>query len=53
MDNLEKSLPFSYHYGSFTDEWGCVWKNMQEGMESIVTGHPVKTREDIINLEIK
>lgn len=45
-------MPDSYRYGSFTDEWGCVWSNLHEGMESIVTGHPVKTREDILKLEI-
>ncbi|MDR3192340.1 MAG: hypothetical protein LBT87_04675, partial [Treponema sp.] len=44
--------PASYHEGEFTDEWGCVWSNIQEGMESIVTGHPVKTREDIRTLKI-
>jgi hypothetical protein len=42
----------SYHMGQFTDEWGCVWSNIQEGMESMVTGHPVKTREDIRTLKI-
>ncbi|HPJ02215.1 MAG TPA: uroporphyrinogen decarboxylase family protein [Candidatus Limiplasma sp.] len=49
---MEVSMPQSYHAGSFTDEWGCVWSNIAEGMESIVTGHPVKTREDILTLEI-
>lgn len=42
----------SYHYGSFVDEWGCVWSNVDEGMESIVTGHPLPNREDILKLEI-
>jgi hypothetical protein len=44
--------PASYHEGQFADEWGCVWSNIQEGMESIVTGHPVKTRDDIRTLKI-
>lgn len=44
--------PNSYHVGNFDDEWGCTWSNVEEGMESIVTGHPVKTREDILNLQI-
>ena len=44
--------PSSYHYGNFTDEWGCVWSNIEEGMESIVTGHPVPRREDILPLKI-
>lgn len=39
--------PPSYHEGKFTDAWGCVWENIREGYESIVTGHPLKTREDI------
>lgn len=50
--NYDGMTPQSYHTGSHTDEWGCVWENIEEGMESIVTGHPVKTREDIRNLKI-
>ena len=45
-------IPDSYHVGSFTDEWGCRWENVEEGMESIVTGHPVPNREDILTLKI-
>ncbi len=45
-------VPDTYHHGSFTDEWGCVWSNLEEGMESIVTGHPVKTRDAIRTLKI-
>lgn len=45
-------LPDSYKEGNFTDEWGCVWSNVHEGMESIVTGHPVPNREDILTLKI-
>lgn len=48
VDNL---VP-SYHKGSFTDEWGCVWSNEIDGNESIVTGHPLKTEEDVLNLKI-
>lgn len=47
----EKSLPFSYQQGSFTDAWGCVWSNEQEGMESYVTGHPIPNREQILDLK--
>ncbi|GHU02796.1 hypothetical protein FACS1894147_05500 [Spirochaetia bacterium] len=50
--DYNKFTPQSYHEGTFTDEWGCVWSNIHEGMESIVKGHPVKTREDIRNLKI-
>jgi hypothetical protein len=41
------SMPKSYRKGQFTDAWGCVWSNEFDGQESIVTGHPVKSREDI------
>lgn len=43
--------PASYHTGKFTDAWGCVWENINEGYESIVTGHPLKSREDIRTLK--
>lgn len=52
LSNPNSFTPQSYHVGNFTDEWGCVWSNVDEGMESIVTGHPVKTREDINSLAI-
>lgn len=52
LNNLEAIIPPSYHYGSFTDEWGCVWSNIDDGMESIVTEHPIKTREEIRSLKI-
>lgn len=41
--------PDSYHAGTFTDPWGCVWSNVAEGYESIVTGHPISRREDVNN----
>ncbi len=47
----EKDMPASYRYGGFTDAWGCVWSNEQEGMEAYVTGHPLKKREDIRSFE--
>jgi len=52
LNNLEAHMPLSYRFGNFTDEWGCVWSNIDEGMESIVTDHPVPTREDILSLQI-
>jgi hypothetical protein len=42
----------TYHIGTHIDEWGCVWSNIKEGQESIVTGHPVKTRQDILKVKI-
>ena len=42
----------TYRAGEHIDEWGCVWSNVNEGMEAIVTGHPVRTEEDVFTLEI-
>ncbi len=50
--DFQKDLRHSYHYGSFTDAWGCVWENKQEGMESYVTGHPIHNREDILSYRV-
>ena len=52
INNIQSIIPGTYHMGDFTDEWGCVWSNIDEGMESIVTKHPVPNREDIRSLEI-
>ncbi|MCL2641326.1 MAG: hypothetical protein FWD53_10805 [Phycisphaerales bacterium] len=41
----------SYREGEHIDAWGCTWSNIQEGMEAIVTGHPVPRREDINRLQ--
>lgn len=43
--------PPSYHAGQFTDPWGCIWSNVAEGYESIVTSHPLPRREDVHNLK--
>jgi len=37
----------TYVEGEHIDVWGCVWSNLKTGMESIVTGHPVPTREAV------
>lgn len=42
----------TYHVGTHIDEWGCVWENIQEGAEAIVTGHPVTCEEDVFTLKI-
>ena len=47
-----KNLDVSYRKGGYTDAWGCVWSNEFDGMAAIVTGHPVKSREDIHNLKV-
>jgi len=45
-------IPPTYQLGEHVDEWGCVWSNVDEGMEAIVTSHPLPKREDIHSLEI-
>ena len=42
----------TYVAGEHVDVWGCVWSNIQHGMESIVTHHPVPTRADVHQLEM-
>ena len=39
--------PETYSAGEHIDNWGCVWSNITEGMEAIVTRHPIPEREDI------
>ncbi len=51
QDEVKYFTPPSYHAGKFTDAWGCEWENIKEGYESIVTGHPLKEREDIHTLK--
>ena len=54
LDHIEDSLGNQYRKGAAVDvdEWGCVWSGMVEGMQSMVTGHPVQTEEDIYNLKV-
>jgi len=47
-----RDMPEWYRKGQYTDGWGCIWSNEAEGFWSIVTGHPVKTREDIHTMKI-
>lgn len=51
MRYTESNLPERFYNGKYTDGWGCEWSNVQEGMEAIVTKHPVLTDEDIVNLK--
>lgn len=46
------SMPQSYRLGTFTDEWGCVWENVQEGLEAIVKQHPLSEDADVLSLAI-
>ena len=41
----------TYAAGTHVDAWGCVWTNVAEGMEAIVTHHPVPTRADVHRLQ--
>jgi len=50
--DYRQNMPGTYRVGNYTDEWGCVWSNIEEGMEAIVKEHPVKNREDILTLKI-
>lgn len=31
-----------YRRGDFTDAWGCIWRNLVEGMAGLVVGHPLE-----------
>ncbi|MBM3213742.1 hypothetical protein FJZ36_02350 [Candidatus Poribacteria bacterium] len=37
----------TYAEGSHIDRWGCVWENIEDGMEAYVKGHPLPTRESV------
>jgi uroporphyrinogen decarboxylase len=41
----------TYVQGNHVDVWGCVWSNIHEGNEAIVTTHPVPTRESVHSLQ--
>jgi uroporphyrinogen decarboxylase len=45
------AVPTTYAAGEHVDAWGCVWSNIHQGAESIVTGHPVPTRADVHTLQ--
>lgn len=49
---MSDRLAPSYRQGTWVDEWGCVWSNKHAGNEAIVTGHPVKTEDDVRSLQI-
>ena len=42
----------TYIIGEHVDAWGCVWRNVQQGMEAIVTAHPVPTRAAVRTLKM-
>ncbi len=40
------SMPKAYEAGYYTDNWGCVWYNVQPGLEGQVVGHPLENWSD-------
>ncbi|UCD27780.1 MAG: hypothetical protein JSV03_11830 [Planctomycetota bacterium] len=42
----------TYMEGQHVDVWGCMWSNVKTGMQAMVTGHPVPTREAVHTLQI-
>lgn len=36
------AMPDAYAEGYYTDNWGCVWRNVQPGLEGQVVGHPLE-----------
>lgn len=41
----------TYAAGRHMDAWGCIWENIAEGHEAIVTGHPVPNRAAVHRLK--
>lgn len=38
-----EEMPVVYREGeTFRDNWGCVWRNIQEGLEGMVVEHPLE-----------
>ncbi len=52
LDHIIDTLPRTYRAGTHIDEWGCVWSNVCDGNEAIVTGHPLQDEDDVLNLQI-
>lgn len=52
-DYKEGSIDFDaisdpgYKKGRFTDSWGCVWENVEEGLEGLVVSHPLDDWEKL------
>lgn len=36
----------------WTDHWGCIWKNIYDGMEGVVIHHPLKDWKNLRNLKV-
>ena len=40
-----------YKKGQFTDNWGCTWANIAEGLASVVVGHPLEDWNDFASYQ--
>lgn len=52
LSKIRENLVPQYRKGSTYDEWGCLWESSIDGIQAIVTKHPLQTEEDIYNLKI-
>ena len=52
LAHVRDNMRETFRKGSHVDEWGCVWENEIDGAEAIVKGHPLKTEEDVLNMQI-
>ncbi|MBQ2957453.1 MAG: hypothetical protein IJE08_13445 [Clostridia bacterium] len=52
LDHILDNMQTTYRKGTHVDEWGCVWENEIDGAESIVKGHPLRTEQDVYDLQI-
>lgn len=50
--NYDEIWSPTYAAGDHVDAWGCVWSNVHQGREAIVTGHPLPRREDVRTLRL-
>ena len=52
LSRIKDNLVTQYRQGSSVDEWGCVWSGLVDGMQALVTGHPISDEEEIFTLPI-
>jgi len=45
------NIPDSYQEGEYTDEWGCVWRNVHSGLMGQVVFHPLADWNNFKNYE--
>lgn len=47
-----RELVKSYSAGTYTDKWGCVWKNVKPGLMGRIVKHPLKDLSKIDSYEL-